>query len=172
VDAPGHPPNGAGALHLDRAGRLWIASSTGLFRCDEPCAAQRRFDRVLSAGVQSLAEDRWGRIYAATARGVFRVDPATGHERLYSTTDGFPAADIDAALAEVRRVVEALRRVLEAMQGQIDIGKLIKVLREIEDQEQRQYELVNKLREQIIEKTLELGGGEEPGPEKRKPAGK
>jgi ligand-binding sensor domain-containing protein/signal transduction histidine kinase len=82
-------------LHVDRAGRLWIASARdGLSRIDDPTApvpraVPRAAEHGLTSGaVLSLTEDHWGRIYVGTGRGIERLDPATGSIRRFSTADG------------------------------------------------------------------------------------
>jgi PAS domain S-box-containing protein len=91
------------ALHLDRQGRLWIASSlSGLSRIADLTAPELSFVRytvengLSSNNVRSLTEDDFGNIYAGTARGVDRVSPETGHIKHYSTSDGL-AGDFVAA---------------------------------------------------------------------------
>ena len=85
---------GASAVHVDAAGRLWIATDTaGLIRVDDPSrlASARQYtigDGLSSDQVFNLTEDRWGRIYAVTGRGVDRLDPSTGALRHYTTADG------------------------------------------------------------------------------------
>jgi signal transduction histidine kinase/sugar lactone lactonase YvrE len=82
-------------LHVDREGRLWVASGRdGLSRIDDPTAPMPRAvppaaeHGLTSGAVLSLTEDRWGRIYVGTGRGIERLDPATGSVRHFSTADG------------------------------------------------------------------------------------
>lgn len=82
-------------LHVDRSGRLWIATNPGgLARLDDPGAAVPRFERPWrdprTAGgmVLSIAEDRWGQIYIADGRGIARFDPGVTRMRRYSTAEG------------------------------------------------------------------------------------
>lgn len=88
------PTPDASALHVDAAGRLWVATDTaGVIRVDDPSrvAAARQYtiaDGLSSNQTFSLTEDRWGRIYVVTGRGVDRLDPATGAIRHYTTGDG------------------------------------------------------------------------------------
>jgi ligand-binding sensor domain-containing protein len=84
TNADGVPAGWIRALHVDRAGRLWIASGDGgLGRLDDAAAERPRFSAYTTAQglssitVRCITEDRWGRIYAGTARGVDRWDPDT-----------------------------------------------------------------------------------------------
>ncbi|MGI8746507.1 MAG: two-component regulator propeller domain-containing protein [Bryobacteraceae bacterium] len=85
-------------LHLDRSGRLWIASSLGgLSRVDDTSQPRPAFTTYTTAQglasnrVLSLTEDRWGRIYAGTGRGIDRIDVA--HHRIthYGESEGVSA---------------------------------------------------------------------------------
>ena len=84
------------ALHVDRAGRLWIATSDGgAARLDSPDQSPLKMKRfgtaegLSSHEVGAIAEDRDGRIYLGGGRGVDRVDPATDRvERLELDGDG------------------------------------------------------------------------------------
>lgn len=83
------------ALHLDRLGRLWIASALGgLYRMDEPASAHPHITRyAITEGLSSneilcLTEDQWGRIYAGTNRGVDRLDPGSSVVHHYTAADG------------------------------------------------------------------------------------
>jgi signal transduction histidine kinase/ligand-binding sensor domain-containing protein len=93
--ADGLPASAINALHLDPAGRLWIATDTGgLSRVDNPTAERPSFVTYTTAhGLSSnmvggVTSDRWGRIYASTGRGLDRLDPATGQVRHFTTADG------------------------------------------------------------------------------------
>jgi signal transduction histidine kinase/ligand-binding sensor domain-containing protein len=91
-------------LHLDRAGRLWIASGEGgVARVDRPEAPRPRFvsftrkQGLATNAVRALTEDRWGRMYLASTRGIDRLDPATGRIRHFTAADGFPNNFVQAA---------------------------------------------------------------------------
>jgi ligand-binding sensor domain-containing protein/signal transduction histidine kinase len=95
--ADGVPDGWLRALYVDRAGRLWIASSLGgLVRVDDPAAERPRFvayttaEGLSSDNVWCVVEDLWGRIYAGTTRGVDRIDLKSGAVRHYTSADGLP----------------------------------------------------------------------------------
>jgi signal transduction histidine kinase len=82
-------------LHVDRKGRLWLASSRdGLRRVDNPGAEKPTFtslttdDGLSSNNVRTITEDNWGSIYAGTVRGIDRISPETGRIKHYSVSDG------------------------------------------------------------------------------------
>jgi signal transduction histidine kinase/ligand-binding sensor domain-containing protein len=92
------------ALHFDRKGRLWIASTlSGLSRVDNPHAAELSFVRLTienglsSNNVRSLVEDGNGDIYVGTARGVDRISPDSGLIRHFSINDGLTGDFVVAA---------------------------------------------------------------------------
>ncbi len=102
----GVPPN-VMALHVDGAGRLWIASSSaGLRMLSDVADSRPRFDRYTTAeglssnNIQCLTEDRWGRIYLGTSRGIDRLDPVTGRVRHFSMSDGLVSDYVTAALRD------------------------------------------------------------------------
>ena len=94
----GAPPGGIIDLHLDRSGRLWIASSrSGLSRLDDTAAERPVFknytiaDGLASNNVRCITEDLSGNIYVGTARGINRLSPETGSVRYYGVADGLAA---------------------------------------------------------------------------------
>jgi signal transduction histidine kinase/ligand-binding sensor domain-containing protein len=96
-EADGVPPSFVSDLHLDRRGRLWIATAAGgVARVDAPGAPRPQFHRYTSRSglttdaARCLAEDAGGRIFVGTTRGVDRLDPETGGVRSFSTEDGLP----------------------------------------------------------------------------------
>jgi ligand-binding sensor domain-containing protein len=108
-------PDGAIAwardLYIDRAGRVWLASSrTGLYRCDNPDAAApvfRRYtthDGLSSDSTRSITEDNAALIYVGTVRAVDRIDPRApigGGNILHLTAaDGLPDADQNVAFRD------------------------------------------------------------------------
>ena len=91
----GAPVGVVTALHSDRQGRLWVASSLGgLGRVDDTTAVRPRFinyttdSGLASNNVRSLTEDLYGNIYAGTARGVDRLSPDATRIHHYSVKDG------------------------------------------------------------------------------------
>jgi len=91
------------ALHVDRRGRLWLASaSQGLARIDDPNAEHPRFvhyttrEGLSTDNVRTITEDLSGNIYVGTVRGVDRLTPETGTVRHYGLADGL-AGDFVAA---------------------------------------------------------------------------
>jgi len=82
-------------LHLDRQGRLWVATTeSGVLRADHPDAERPRFIAYTTANglssnqVQALTEDLFGQIYVLTDRGADRLDPNTGWIKHYTSADG------------------------------------------------------------------------------------
>jgi ligand-binding sensor domain-containing protein/signal transduction histidine kinase len=102
----GLPPGQINDLHLDAAGRLWIGSSGGLSRVDDPSALRPVFvryttaDGLSSSVVTRITEDLQGRIYAGTARGIDRLAPASGRIRHFTTADGLVPGEIRAAFRD------------------------------------------------------------------------
>lgn len=103
----GVPPGWIIFLHLDQAGRLWIASQLGgLNRIDDPAAESLQFVRYTTAdglssnSVRTITEDAWGRIYAGTGHGVDRLDPETGRVKHYTVADGLPKNVIEHAFRD------------------------------------------------------------------------
>jgi signal transduction histidine kinase/ligand-binding sensor domain-containing protein len=94
-------------LHLDGAGKLWIASSSdGVSVLEDMAADTPRFVRYTTAqglstnNIQCLTEDRWGRVYLGTGRGLDRVDPITGHVKHISMSDGLAGDYVTAAFRD------------------------------------------------------------------------
>lgn len=100
-------------LHIDRAGRIWVATVRGgLYRCDNPGDAKPVFrsytvaEGLSSDSVRSVTEDDAGLIYAGTVRGVDRIDPAAPIEahRIHHLTfaDGLPESENNIAYRDRR----------------------------------------------------------------------
>jgi ligand-binding sensor domain-containing protein/signal transduction histidine kinase len=93
-------------LFVDSAGRLWIASLSGLGLIEKPGSPHftmriyRTSDGLASDTTFSITEDTAGRIYAANAKGVDRLDPRTGRVKRFSAADGLARGVITAALRD------------------------------------------------------------------------
>jgi signal transduction histidine kinase len=94
-------------LHVDRSGRLWIASaSAGLSVLDDVSADRlvlRRYTTTEGLSTNSilcLTEDDYGRMYLGTARGIDRLDPETGRVKRLSAADGLAADSVTAAFRD------------------------------------------------------------------------
>jgi ligand-binding sensor domain-containing protein len=103
----GVPPGAIQDIHLDRAGRLWLASSrSGLIRIENPSAERPSFATYTTAeGLSSnitniITEDLYGRIYVGTGRGLDRFNPATGGVRHFTVADGLAPGGIQAAFRD------------------------------------------------------------------------
>jgi ligand-binding sensor domain-containing protein/signal transduction histidine kinase len=103
-EADGVPRGMIRQLHLDHAGRLWIASNRGgLGRIDKPDEAQphlavyTRAEGLSDNTILCLTEDQWGRVYACTGHGIDRLDPATGRIRHYTPADWLARGELNVA---------------------------------------------------------------------------
>jgi signal transduction histidine kinase len=72
---------------------------------DEPDADVPRFflyppDVLSGDGVRGIAQDESGHLYIGGDQGVQRLDPATGRVRRYTTADGLPSGDVEAAFVD------------------------------------------------------------------------
>jgi ligand-binding sensor domain-containing protein/two-component sensor histidine kinase len=88
-------------LHLDHAGRLWIASTLGgLARLDDTSAEKPHFityttaDGLSSNSINCITEDRYHRLYVGTARGLDRLDPVTGRVKPFTAADGLISGEV------------------------------------------------------------------------------
>jgi ligand-binding sensor domain-containing protein len=102
-------PGQVRTLYRDDSGRLWIGTTQGLVRADDPAAERPRFATfttshgLSSAYIGAITEDRWGRIYAATGRGIDRFEPQSGipgRIRHYTTADGIVAGELELAFGD------------------------------------------------------------------------
>lgn len=100
-EAQGVPAGQVGGLHVDRAGRLWIATNSGgVARVDQPEAAEPVFRTYTTAqglstdNCRCVTEDAYGRIYVGTVRGIDRIDPLRDRVRSYSLEDGLPNSQV------------------------------------------------------------------------------
>src|SRR5229473_1436713 len=94
------------ALYLDHAGRLWIASDSGVLCLDDPQAEQPHFitytvaDGLSSNGVTCITEDTAGRMYFGTARGLDQFDLQTKRVRHYTKADGLASSAVTVAFRD------------------------------------------------------------------------
>jgi ligand-binding sensor domain-containing protein/signal transduction histidine kinase len=91
----GLPPGAIMNIHVDRSGRIWLASARGgLVRVDDAGAERPTFVSYTTArGLSSnntevIAEDLHGRLYVGGGHGLDRLDPATGRVKHFTTADG------------------------------------------------------------------------------------
>ena len=57
--------------------------------------------------------------------------------------------------AQFKKLLQAIDEVLAAMGTLTDINKLVAMLRTIEEEERKQFDLVQKIHEELVRKTLE-----------------
>jgi ligand-binding sensor domain-containing protein/signal transduction histidine kinase len=95
----GLPPGAIEQIHLDRAGRLWLASDlSGLIRVENLDGERPVFTAYSTAqglssnSISVITEDVFGGIYAGSGRGLDRLDPATGRVKHFSTGNGLPSS--------------------------------------------------------------------------------
>jgi ligand-binding sensor domain-containing protein/two-component sensor histidine kinase len=95
---------GVRALHLDRAGRLWVTTARhGLICVEHPATPQQQIKTYTTAAglasntVRCIVEDDAGRIYVGAGRGVDRFDPQTGRFKHYTMADGLANSYVNAA---------------------------------------------------------------------------
>jgi ligand-binding sensor domain-containing protein/signal transduction histidine kinase len=109
--ADGLPRDMIRALHLDHAGRLWVATEGGLSRVDDPKSERPGFVNYTTANglssnqVWCVTSDLWGRVYAFTGRGLDRLDPASGQVKHYTSHDGLIGGAPKAAFRDRRGVL-------------------------------------------------------------------
>jgi hypothetical protein len=60
------------------------------------------------------------------------------------------------AKEQMHQLIDQVAKILASMQGLTDIKKLIKMLRDIEEQEQRQHDVVEKIRAELLRKLLDV----------------
>ena len=93
----GLPPGAINEIHVDRSGRLWLASAqSGLVRVDNAGTERPAFVNYTTAqglsgnNIEVITEDRPGTSTSAAGSGLDRLDPATGHVKHFTTADGLP----------------------------------------------------------------------------------
>ena len=94
-------------IHLDRRGRLWLATARqGVFRIENPDAEEFTITNLttregLSSNLtRSVVEDRYGKIYIATESGVDILDEAISSIRHMGVGDGLPNHYVSVAWAD------------------------------------------------------------------------
>jgi signal transduction histidine kinase/ligand-binding sensor domain-containing protein len=99
ASAEGWPPGPIRDIHLDRAGRLWLASNrAGLIRVDHSDATRPTFvvygtRQGLSGNqAEAIVEDAEGFLYTGGDRGIDRLDPETGRVKHFAEADGLTSA--------------------------------------------------------------------------------
>ena len=82
-------------MHVDRSGRLWLASDgAGLIRVDNPSAPFPAFvtyttsNGLSSNSLRTIVEDGHGYLYVGGGNGIDRLDTATGRVRHFTQADG------------------------------------------------------------------------------------
>ena len=122
-------PGGFGqGLYGDKQGRLWVATSRGGVRLEEPSAADPRVVPLFGAGMLSsdnlrcFVEDKFGRLYVGTARGVDRLDFETGRVKRFTTADGLIKSEVLVAFRDRAGALwfgtsEGLSRLFPAPEG-------------------------------------------------------
>jgi two-component sensor histidine kinase len=105
--ADGLPPGEIKDIHVDRSGRIWLASDqSGLVRVDQSGAARPVFVKYTTAqglsgnSLNVITDDREGRIFAGGGSGLDRFDPATGNVKHFSVADGLAPGTFQAAFRD------------------------------------------------------------------------
>jgi ligand-binding sensor domain-containing protein/signal transduction histidine kinase len=102
-------PGVAGSFLSDSTGRLWIGTTRGLVRIDDPAVEHPHMvvygsaQGLSSNDLDGLTEDQWGRIYAATGRGIDAFQPqpdGLGRIQHYTTADGVAPGALDLAFRD------------------------------------------------------------------------
>ena len=108
----GLPPGKIENIHVDRSGRLWLASEeSGLVRVDDAGAERPAFvSYTTSQGLSSnntevITEDDLGHIYVGGGRGLDRLDPSTGRVKHFTVADGLAPGLFRAAIRDQHGVL-------------------------------------------------------------------
>jgi ligand-binding sensor domain-containing protein/two-component sensor histidine kinase len=103
----GLPPGQIRNIHVDRSGRLWLASDeSGLVRVDHAGAERPAFvsyttiQGLSSNNTEVITGDALGHIYVGGARGLDRLDPSTGRVKHFTVADGLAPGLFRAALLD------------------------------------------------------------------------
>jgi ligand-binding sensor domain-containing protein/two-component sensor histidine kinase len=99
-------------MHVDRTGRLWLASErAGLIRVDNPSAPMPTFASYTTANglssnsLTAITEDRDGYLYVGGGNGIDRIDPASGGVRHFTHADGLNPGILKVAFNDSRGVL-------------------------------------------------------------------
>jgi ligand-binding sensor domain-containing protein/signal transduction histidine kinase len=94
-------------MHVDRSGRLWLASErAGLILVERPSESRPTFVRYTTANglssnsLAAIVEDRDGYLYVGGGNGLDRVDPTTGRVRHFTQADGLSPGVLKAAFSD------------------------------------------------------------------------
>jgi signal transduction histidine kinase/ligand-binding sensor domain-containing protein len=103
----GFPPGAVTSMHVDHAGRLWLASmQSGLIRVDGPGTPRPAFVSYTTANglsgnnIRTIVEDTSGFLYIGGGQGLDRFDPATSRVKHYGTADGLPPGVLVSAVRD------------------------------------------------------------------------
>ncbi len=111
------PPNGSStwvqSLHVDRGGRLWIATRNGATSIDPMTPESQPVTYTTAVGlatndVKCIVEDHDGRVYLATGHGVDRISLSPGAPsriRHYTTADGLARGELVTAFCDRKGVL-------------------------------------------------------------------
>lgn len=95
----GMPPGTVPNMHVDRKGRLWLASErSGLIRVDDANAERPTFVSYTTANglsgnnLRAIVEDESGFLYVGGGQGIDRFDPSTGRVKHYGEPEGLTPA--------------------------------------------------------------------------------
>src|SRR5208337_3495230 len=83
--------NSVNSLYVDSAGRLWVATTTGLNLLDPKTQTFRLYDQndgLPNSNVNAILEDGRGDLWISTNNGLSQFDPSTRTFRNYSVSDG------------------------------------------------------------------------------------
>ena len=78
-------------FHEDRAGRIWISSSDGMF-CyeDGRVKSYTTQDGLPDNVIHGVEEDSMGQLWISTNKGLCRLDPLSGEKWIFTMADGLP----------------------------------------------------------------------------------
>ena len=87
-------------IFRDHLGRIWVATTSGLSRIDNPAAQViqiHNYDHVSALSghrVHCITEDKQGVLYVGTDNGLEALNPATGGLRHFGMIDGLPDEEV------------------------------------------------------------------------------